>query len=42
MEIITGDQDEKDENKKKQQNGRRKLVENKNTKDGVIFKGERM
>ena len=39
---ITGDPNKKDESKKRRQNGRRKMVENENTEDGVIFKGERM
>ena len=39
---ITGDQDKKDESKKRRQNKRRKMVENENTEDGDIFKGERM
>ena len=39
---IMGDKDERDKNKKRQQNGRRKLVENRNTKEGAIFKGEKM
>ena len=39
---ITGDQEENGRNTKGRQNGRRKLVENGNTEDGVIFKGERM
>ena len=39
---VTGNHDEEDKDRKRWQNGSMKLIENKNTEDGVIFKGERM
>ena len=38
---ITRNHNEEEEDKKRWQNGSKKLIENKNTEDGVIFKGER-